>query len=312
MDYKTIIDNFIKEVIQTGRISVIKEGTFKAVPEKRSLYIVDENGKDRFLGFIPYEIKTNDNKTIVIDEDVANEVLEKIQSEYTVESLKEMHTNYISDDENRKEVSKANLVYLKEIQKLVIDETNGTKTPVLKRHPREYYYYFDVKFNDGDLVRIFAIDDKTFNTTTFNGYMEIIERLEISKAELTFLLKHKIKTHFELQKKGKIRDIDNAYAKEMRQVRNSRIKVVSEFIFNGRFSVIIKAGDIYECLMNNKRFTIGSSKNDKEIDINEVREIENYLKINDVKFYYVLNEEEKQTVRDLTDEQIKELKFIFI
>lgn len=163
MDYKIIIDELFNEIMQTERISLIKEGALKGVPEKRSLYVVDENAKERFLGIIPYEMKTNTNKTIIIDEDDVVEILNKIESEYTFENLKEIFEKYKEEENNRKEMSEVNLQYLKEIQKYVIDETNGGKIPELKRHPREYYYYIDVKFNDGDLVRIHAVNEKTFD-----------------------------------------------------------------------------------------------------------------------------------------------------
>lgn len=312
MDYKIIIDELFNEIMQTERISLIKEGTLKGVPEKRSLYVVDENAKERFLGIIPYEMKTNTNKTIIIDEDDVVEILNKIESEYTFENLKEIFEKYKEEENNRKEMSEVNLQYLKEIQKYVIDETNGGKIPELKRHPREYYYYIDVKFNDGDLVRIHAVNEKTFDTTTFNNYMEIKERLEVSKAELTFLLNQKIKIHFDLQKKGKIRDIDNAYAKEMRDVRNSRIKVISDYIFNGKISVILKITDGYQCIIDNKRFGIGDNKSDKSFEITSQRQIETYIKMMDVKFYYVLKDEDKERINDFTDEELKELKFLFI
>ena len=96
------------------------------------------------------------------------------------------------------------------------------------------------------------------------------------------------------KKKGKIRDIDNAYAKEMRDVRNSRIKVISDYIFNGKISVILKITDGYQCIIDNKRFGIGDNKSDKSFEITSQRQIETYIKMMDVKFYYVLKDEDKK------------------
>ena len=313
MDEKAIIiEKLIANILQTGIITLVNSGTLKGVVEKRSLYIVDNKGTSRFLGAIPYEIKTKTNQIIVIDEDLVEQILKTIEKDYTFEILKNKFEIYKQEEENRKENSKVNLEHLKEIIKFIEVESNGSKTPELKRHPREFYYYIDVKFNDGDLVRIYSISENNFMAITFDNYMTIVEKLEVSKSEIIFLLKEKINRHFALQAKGKIKDVDNAYAKEMREVRNSRIKVLCEYILNGKMSVIFKISDGYQCISNKKRFRVGDNKDIKEYDVKDIRDLEEYIKRMNIKWYYILKDNEKDNIRKLSIDEINGFKLMFL
>lgn len=311
-DKNIIIEKLISNILQSGSISLVKGGTLKGIPEKRSLHIIDGEGKSRFLGAIPYEIKTKTNKTIIIDEDLVAETLSQFEKDHTFDDLNQKYIKYKEDEQTRKDNSKINLEYLKSIIKFIETETNGSKIPELKRHPREFYYYIDVKFNDGDLVRIYSLEEGKFVTTTFNNYMDITEKLEVSKTELTFLLKDKIKIHFDLQSRGKSKDVDNAYAKEMREVRNSRIKILCDYILNDKINVIFKITDGYQCILNKKRFSIGDNKTGKEYDIKDTRQIEEYIKRMDIKQYYSLTNEQKEKVKDFTTEELNNMKFMFL
>ncbi|MFI3210732.1 MAG: hypothetical protein R3Y64_06745 [Peptostreptococcaceae bacterium] len=312
MDYNFITQKIVSDICQSGRISSMKGGTLKSIPEKRSLYLVDSNQKEYFLAAVSYEMRTNKNEVYIIDEFEVSKILKEIESKFTFEQLKEEYETYVSNSKNRKEESIKNLEGLKELMEQIELLTNGAIPQVIKRHPKEYFYYVDLKFNDGDLVRIscLSVDNDQFHTITFNLHMEIIEIIELSKTQLTFLLRDKINKHFDLRKTGKMVHDDQMFEKNLRDARNYRIKLLAQYLLDEKFGVILKVSNGYQCILNKKIFEVGDNKSNNEFEMTNLVKIEEYLKRLNIKSYYVIKAEDN--VKSMTSEELANLKYLFL
>jgi len=286
-----IIESMLDTALSNIVVRRVKEGTL--ILKNDSVDVLDNNNNNHFLTYCPYNFKGQElnkvtrkkiNKTFIDKykyEDIIN-IFEGIQEEKRNKAIKAEETKYILE----------NLV-----NDISILKKYGDIEILANNNTIEYYIKF--KRNHNINLEIYLSDEEELFNVRYN-----YKNLVLNREKLMTLVEYIIDlSEDEIREEQKEKQKDE----QERNIYNKRLNFANEIQSGKKAIVKLKSG--YQCIENNRRYSVGDGKSGKYYKLIGVSAIVEYLEKKDINKYVFIDE--SSTYR-LTNEKLKSLNYINI
>ena len=287
-----IIESMLDTALSNIVVRRVKEGTL--ILKNDSVDVLDNNNNNHFLTYCPYDFKGQElnkvtrkkiNKTFIDKykyEDIIN-IFEGIQEEKRNKAIKAEETKYILE----------NLV-----NDISILKKYGDIEILANNNTIEYYIKF--KRNHNINLEIYLSDEEELFNVRYN-----YDKSMVNKKELNIIVDN-IVTISENEIKQKLEEKQRE--EQERNLFYKRLNFAREI--QGGKKAIVKLKSGYQCIENNRRYSVGDGKSGKYYKLIGVSAIVEYLEKKDINKYVFIDE--KSSTYRLTNEKLKSLNYINI